>query len=59
MDTAVIEKSRVKSPAMFLRPVAEVKKKSLKEAVAECNAVSVDAFFDELNARIDKWTDHA
>jgi len=35
------------------------KRKSYEEACIECNAVSVDTFFDELNARIEKWPDHA
>ena len=35
------------------------RKKSFYEASVECSAVSVDAFFDELNARIEKWPDHA
>jgi hypothetical protein len=39
--------------------VVEPKKKSFEEAVAECNAVSVDEFFDELNSRIEKWGNYA
>ena len=39
--------------------VREMEKKSYKEACVECGAVTVDAFFDELNARIEKWSDHA
>jgi len=39
--------------------VVEAPKKSFEEAVAECDAVSVDAFFDELDSRIEKWTNHA
>ncbi|MCL2501795.1 MAG: hypothetical protein FWE30_01245 [Bacteroidales bacterium] len=39
--------------------VVEEKKKSFEEAAKECNAVSVDSFFDELNARIEKWPNHA
>jgi len=42
----------------FTRVVAE-KKMSFEEACAECNAVTVDYFFDELNSRIEKWADHA
>jgi len=34
--------------------VMERKKKSFQEAVAECNGVSVDTFFDELDERIKK-----
>ena len=34
--------------------VVEEKKKSFEEACAECNAISVDAFFDELDERIKK-----
>jgi len=32
---------------------------SFEEAAAECDAISVDVFFDELNSKIEKWTDHA
>ena len=39
--------------------VVETRKKSYEEACAECGAVTVDAFFDELNARIEKWPDYA
>ena len=39
--------------------IVEPTKKSYKEACADCGAVTVDAFFDELNARIEKWPDHA
>lgn len=35
--------------------VVEEKKKSFQETAKECNAVSVDSFFDELNRRIDQW----
>jgi hypothetical protein len=31
---------------------------SLEEACAECNAVSVETFFNELNSRIEKWDDN-
>ena len=39
--------------------IIDEKKKSFAEAVAECNAISVDEFFDELNARIEKWENNA
>jgi len=56
MDTLVIEdvfckEQRFRSP---VRPMVEPKKKSFKEAVAECNGISVDAFFDKLDERIKK-----
>ena len=35
------------------------KQKSYSEACSDCEAVSVDAFFDELNLLIDKWPDNA
>ena len=43
----------------FTTIVREANKKSFEEACTECGAVTVDAFFDELNARIEKWPDHA
>lgn len=39
--------------------VVEEKKKSFHEAAEECNSVSVDTFFDELDDRIKKRFDHA
>ena len=39
--------------------VVEEKKKSFREAAEECDAVTVDTFFDELNDRIKKHFDHA
>ena len=39
--------------------IVESGNKNYEEACAECGAVTVDDFFDELNARIDKWPDHA
>ena len=43
----------------FTTIIEETSKKSFEEACAECGAVTVDAFFDELNARIEKWSEHA
>ena len=39
--------------------IIDENKKSFAEAAAECNAISVDEFFDELNARIEKWENNA
>jgi hypothetical protein len=66
MTTMVIEDRSIQAK-QFIRyartlpfaTVVEAKKKSYEEACAECGAVTVDAFFDELNARIEKWPDHA
>ena len=35
--------------------VMDEKKKSLRDAAAECNAVPVKVFTDELRRRIEKW----
>ena len=51
MDTAVLE-NRVRERKWFVRPVAETKKKSFEEACAECNAVSVETFINELRKRV-------
>jgi len=62
----IIEDSSVQAKQLirFVRTlpfatVIEGKKKNFKEACAECGAVTVDTFFDELNARIEKWPDNA
>ena len=55
MDTAVLEKSVHEEQWLGLKPEMRVvtsKKKSFEEACAECNAVSVDVFFDELRKRV-------
>jgi len=59
MDTAVLENRVREAQWVGIRPIVAKKKKSFEEAVAECNGVTVDEFFDELNARIEKWTDNA
>ena len=51
MDTAVLE-TKVCERKWLDQPVAETKKKSFQEAVAECNGVSVDIFIDELRKRV-------
>ena len=66
MTTLIIEDTSIQAK-QFIRyartlpfaTIVEAKKKSYEEACAECGAVTVDAFFDELNARIEKWPDHA
>ena len=58
MSTSFLE-NNVIAGTIPVRPVAETKKKSFEEAVAECNGVSVDEFFDELDRRIEKWPEHA
>jgi len=66
MTTMIIEDSSVQAKQFIkyvrtlpFATVINTKKKSYEEACAECGAVTVDAFFDELNARIEKWPDHA
>ena len=61
MTTMIIEDSnpQAKQFIKFARmlpftTVVETPKKSFKEAAADCNAVSVDTFFDELDERIKK-----
>jgi len=66
MTTVIIEEN-THTAKMFLEytrtlpfvKVIETKKKSFEEAAAECNAVPVDAFFNELDSRIEKWPNHA
>ena len=62
MNTAVLEKNVPEEQWLGLKPEIRVvtsKKKSFEQACAESNAVPVDLLFDELNARIEKWLDHA
>ena len=59
MDTAVLERSSAVYAEAWTKTVIPEKKKSFEEACIECNAVSVDVFCDELNARIEKWPDNA
>ena len=64
MTTMIIEDNSVQAKHFinFARTlpfatVVETKKKSFEEACAECNAVSVDTFFDELDERIKRRFD--
>ena len=66
MTTIYIEDNSVQAErfveftrTMPFATVVEDKKQSFAEACAECNAITVDEFFDELNSRIEKWTDYA
>ena len=66
MTTIIIEENspQAKQLLEFIKTlpyatVIEEKKKSFREAAEECNSVSVDTFFDELNDRIKKHFDHA
>ncbi|SHE82211.1 hypothetical protein [Dysgonomonas macrotermitis] len=61
MTTIIIEENSPQAKQLLeyiktlpFATVIEEKKKSFREAAAECNAVSVDAFFDELDDRIKK-----
>ena len=66
MATIIIEENspQAKQFLEFVRTlpyatVIEEKKKSFREAAEECNAVSVDSFFDELDSRIKSRFNHA
>ena len=66
MTTIIIEENSLQAKQLLeyiktlpFATVIEEQKKSFSEAVAECNAVSVDAFFDELDDRIKKRFENA
>jgi hypothetical protein len=43
-------------------PFVKIEKRKankFKEAVADCNGITVDSFFDELDSHIEKWTENA
>jgi len=61
MTTIIIEENSPQAKQLLeyiktlpFATVVEEKKKSFREAAKECNAVSVDVFFDELNDNIKK-----
>lgn len=64
MTTIIIEENSLQAKQLlnyiktlpFVTVVKE-EKKNFKEAVAECNAVSVNTFIDELHKQIDKHFD--
>ncbi len=66
MTTIIIEENTPQAKKLleyiktlpFVKVVEETKKGFL-DAAEECNAVSVDVFFDELDGRIKKHFDHA
>ena len=66
MATVIIEddSSQAKQLLEFIKTlpfalVVEEEQKSFSEAAKECNAVTVDEFFDELDNRIKKHFSHA
>ena len=61
MTTILIDDSNVQTNKFIdyvrtlpFATIVETKKKSFREASKECNAVSVDTFFDKLDERIKK-----
>ena len=61
MTTVIIEENSLQAKQLleFIKTlpfatIVEEKKKNFSEAAEECDAVSVDAFFDELDNRIKK-----
>jgi hypothetical protein len=52
MDTAVLERRASEKIWDRSRVTAPEKKKTYEEACAECNAVSVETFIDELRKRV-------
>jgi len=58
MNTAVLE-NRVRERKWLVRPVAEAKKKSFEEAVADCNGRPASEFFDELKRRVKEHFNNA
>ncbi|HEY3369210.1 MAG TPA: hypothetical protein VGK10_00095 [Prolixibacteraceae bacterium] len=66
MTTIIIEENspQAKQLLEFIKTlpyatVIEEKKKCFHEAAEECNAVSIDMFFDELNDSLKKHFNHA
>lgn len=66
MTTIIIEENNPQAKKLLeyiktlpYAKVVEEKKSCFEEAAKECNAISVDAFFDELDNRIRKRFDHA
>lgn len=66
MTTIIIEENSAQAKQLLeyiktlpFATVIEERKKSFREAAEECNAVSVDAFFDELNSGIKKHFENA
>ena len=66
MATVIIEESSSQAKQLLeyiktlsFATVVEKRKDSFHEAAAECNAVPVDTFFDELDNRIKKHFNHA
>ena len=61
MTTVFIDNSNIQTKSFVeharsvpFTTVETERKKSFEEAVAECNGITVDAFFDELDKRIKK-----
>ena len=64
MTTVIIEEDSLQARQLLeyiktLPYATVVEEKSFCEAAKECDAISADAFFDELNNRIEKHADNA
>ena len=66
MATVIIEENSTQAKQLLehiktlpFATIVEEKQKSFSEAAEECNAVTVDEFFDELDNRIKKHFNHA
>ena len=66
MATVIIEENSAQAKQLLehiktlpFATIVEEEQKSFSEAAKECNAVTVDEFFDELDNRIKKHFNHA
>ena len=66
MTTVIIEETSAQAKkfveyvrTLSFATIIEVKKKSFEEACAECNAVPLDTFIDELKTSVREYFNHA
>jgi hypothetical protein len=66
MTTVIVESNSAQATSFLeyartlpFTTVVEERNQSFEEACAECNGVSVDEFFDELNERIKQYFQNA
>ena len=59
METVSVKKNHTQERIPFVKVIEGKRKKSFEEACAECNAVPLDRFIDELKASVKEYFDHA
>ena len=59
MNAIIVKRTGTQGKMPFITVMTGKKKKSFKEACADCNAVPLDTFIEELKTSVKEYFDHA